>query len=227
MANFKQHFQYGITSSLIAATIGHTQFDLSLERSATAFIIGVIASIAPDFDHPTSTPGDFLFNCLAIILPIMVIDQYFNTDIFQLEHWILLMTIGYLSIKCLLRAAFDKITVHRGIFHSIPAIILCGQCIFLLFFHFPLKDRIVITVIAMIGYFTHLIADEIYAVDWRGKKIRLKKSLGSALDLGNFDEHATWFAYILMVILGIFIFQEVTNTPVLENFKTYIFYYLK
>ncbi|WP_372366631.1 metal-dependent hydrolase [Candidatus Uabimicrobium sp. HlEnr_7] len=227
MANFKQHLEYGIATSSISSGVAYAQFGLDPVQSCAAFIIGIIASIAPDFDHPTSTPGDFLFNCLSIILPLAIIDRFLKTNTLPLEMWVSFMAIGYLFVKYVLRTIFDKITVHRGMFHSIPAIILCGECIFLLFAHIEIEKRFVIAIIGMLGYLTHLVADEIYSVDWQGRSLRLKKSSGSALDLGSLRDYSTWVTYFLVIILGLLVFEDSTAIPIFEEMKNYFSVYMK
>ncbi|BBM85651.1 metal-dependent hydrolase [Candidatus Uabimicrobium amorphum] len=227
MANFKQHLQYGVATSSVASVVAYAQLGLDPVQSGAACVIGIIASIAPDFDHPISTPGDFLFNCLAIILPLAIIDRYLNTKALPLEMWILFMAVGYLFVKHVLKTIFHKITVHRGMFHSIPAIILCGELIFLLFAHLEVQTRFVIAGIGMLGYLTHLAADEIYSVDWQGNALRLKKSSGSALDLGNFREYSTWVTYALVIGFGVLVFEDSTAIPVMEHIKDYFSAYTK
>lgn len=227
MANFKQHLQFGIATSSVASVVAYTHLGLDPVQSGAACIIGIISSIAPDFDHPTSTPGDFLFNCLAIILPLAIINRYLNTKVLPLELWILFMAIGYLFVKHVLKTIFDRITVHRGMFHSIPAIILCGELIFLLFAHIELQKRFVIAGIGMLGYLTHLIADEIYSVDWQGNTLRLKRSSGSAVDFGNFREYSTWVTYVFVIAFGLLVVEDSTAIPVMENIKDYFSAYIK
>ena len=77
-----------------------------------------------------------------------------------------------------------KITVHRGMIHSIPMAVLAGQ---LTFFAVTgtLEERILKASALAIGFLSHLILDEVYSVDSTGAKLRLKKSFGTALKWTN------------------------------------------
>jgi len=202
MANYKQHLQFGIISSTIGSLVGYFAFQLTPIESGAALTIGVLASLAPDFDHPISTPGDLLCTWLGIIVPVGICLKFSDTQKLQLEHWITGLAIGYFFIKNFTSFLLDKLTVHRGMFHSLPAIFICGECIFLFFGHLSIQPRLTITIIAMSGYLTHLLADEIYSVDWNGKEISLKKSAGTALDLGSITKFPTWVCYFLLGLLS-------------------------
>lgn len=81
---------------------------------------------------------------------------------------------------------FKKFTVHRGIFHSIPGIIVYSELAFLFLSvttSFSLYTRLILTCSAFAGALSHLILDEIFSVDFDGKKIRAKRSMGSAINL--------------------------------------------
>ena len=77
-----------------------------------------------------------------------------------------------------------KITVHRGMIHSIPMAILAGQ---LTFFAVTgtIEERLLKAASLTLGFLSHLILDEIYSIDSTGAKLRLKKSFGTALKWSN------------------------------------------
>ncbi len=211
MANFSQHLFYGMTTSAICSTVAYFQLGLTPVQSGTAMILGSIASLGPDVDHSEGLPAKIFFETLGILFPIVGI-SHIPTDYtknFALEHWILYFFLSYIFIRIFLYAIFDKLTAHRGIFHSIPAAFLCGQAVFYLFTHLHWKQRLVMGGITSIGYLAHLVADEIYSVDWQGKKI--KNSFGTAMDFGNFKEFSTWVVYSLISILAYLIFQDLSH----------------
>ena len=50
----------------------------------------------------------------------------------------------------------------------------------------------------MLGFASHLILDEIYSVDWRGLKPKLKSSAGSAFKFGSSSILATAVCYAIL-----------------------------
>jgi len=209
MANFPQHLLFGLTTSSVCSLAGYFQFGLTPVQSGASVVVGTLASLAPDLDHPESIPGKLFFEILGVLVPILAITQippdYLKK--FVLEHWILYFCCSYLFAKYLLFDIFAKITVHRGVFHSIPAALICGELTFLMFGHLSVKNRITIAIIGMIGYFTHLIADEVYSIDWEGST--LKKSFGTAMDFGKLQSASTWIAYCLLLGLARIIYRQI------------------
>ena len=73
-----------------------------------------------------------------------------------------------------------KFTVHRGMFDSIPAMLVFGGITFLVTGGSPMRDRYLMAGGVMGGFLSHLILDEIYAVEFKGGRWRTKKSFGTA-----------------------------------------------
>ena len=70
-------------------------------------------------------------------------------------------------------------------YHSIPAMLIAGLVVYLAY-HSPDRDlRFLMAGGVMIGFASHLILDEIYSVDFRGAKIVLKSSAGSAVKFSS------------------------------------------
>ena len=211
MANFKHHLMYGVTASVSCATVGYLYLNLTPVQSLATIIIGTVASLAPDIDHTESIPGKILFDILAIIVPIIGIPYLYRLPYlelpkfhtiselqsgFALEQWIVYFSLNYLLIKLILCKVFHACTIHRGMFHSIPAMLSYGECFYFLFSHVERQQQIFMGVVAGICYGIHLIVDEWYSVDWQGQTI--KKSFGTALDFGDFHKYSTWLTYGLL-----------------------------
>lgn len=206
MANFQNHLLYGLGTSAVSTLVGYLQFGLTRIQAFAAFFLATLASLAPDLDHSESVPGKIFFDVLGVLFPISLIhfipSNYLKN--FRTEHWIIYFCLGYIFIKYILFRIFGNITEHRGIFHSIPAAIICGQVIFFLFPHLVIRQRITIGVIGMVGYLTHLFADECYSVDWNNNEF--KRSFGTAIDLGRVHKVSTWIGYTIICILGYFMY---------------------
>ena len=74
-----------------------------------------------------------------------------------------------------------KLTVHRGMFHSIPALLIASELTFLSYHSEEFRVRVLMAVGVGIGFLSHLVLDEMYSVQWDGMKVRLAKSSGSAM----------------------------------------------
>ncbi len=101
---------------------------------------------------------------------------------------------------------FARYTVHRGMFHSTPVALIFGCMCFLLadWRHSQLSCQVAMGLAGAVGYFTHLALDELWSVDFNGNKIRVKKSLGTALKLiGPVHAHNTATWGVLALLLGL------------------------
>ena len=74
-----------------------------------------------------------------------------------------------------------KITVHRGMFHSIPALLIAAESTFLCYYSPEVRVRLLMGLAVGVGFLSHLILDEMYSVQWDGSRLKLKRSSGTAL----------------------------------------------
>ena len=72
------------------------------------------------------------------------------------------------------------------------------------------------------GFMSHLLLDEIYAVEWKGGRWRFKKSFGTALKIWGDDAWANFSTYAILIIVAMMILIIVVSvTAVVFFFKTY------
>jgi hypothetical protein len=100
----------------------------------------------------------------------------------------------YLLIRFALAKLLKHLTVHRGMFHSLPAAAIAGELTFLLASG-DLQLRIYKAAAVVLGYMTHLVLDEIYSVQVVRGKTKLKKSFGTAVKLFGHNFLANAFTY--------------------------------
>ena len=60
----------------------------------------------------------------------------------------------------------------------------------------------------MVGFLSHLVLDEIYSVDFRGARIKLKSSAGSAVKFMSSSTVATATCYLILGSLGYLAYQD-------------------
>jgi len=110
-------------------------------------------------------------------------------------------------IRFVIGGIFRRFTKHRGMWHSIPAALIAGLATFLVCGCPELGVRVFKAWAVVIGFVSHLVLDEIYSVDWRGRKIRVKSSFGTALKWygkswwGNFSTYAK-LVFLIVLVLG-------------------------
>ena len=100
-------------------------------------------------------------------------------------------------------------TVHRGMFHSLPAVVIFGELSFLLASGEDTWLRAYKAGGVVLGYLSHLVLDEIYSVEWKRGFVRIKKSFGTALKM--YSTKAVWpnvSTYIKLALLSYVVFYE-------------------
>ena len=199
MANFKTHRQgavmVGIISSIAAYSIGM----VNLNEGTLVFAAGFSGGLAPDLDHDASIPLRFVFRTLSILVPVIAIQKHpeLHSSIEEAVGYFILMA---LTILFPIRWLFGKLTVHRGIFHSVPAIFIYGCLLFLLSgrqqHDIPFQKSMAIA--SSLGYFAHLLLDEYSSLNFNGHRFKPKRSLGTALDFFKPNKRVTLIAYIVL-----------------------------
>ena len=100
-----------------------------------------------------------------------------NVAQFPIEQTIVILAGVYLLIRYGISELFKRYTVHRGMFHSIPAMLIAGLAVFLMTRTANkepelLLERLYLAGAVMLGFLSHLVLDEIYAVDFMGAKLK-------------------------------------------------------
>src|SRR5262249_2595130 len=124
------------------------------------------------------------------------------------EQTLVVMAGTYVLIRYGASALFKHLTVHRGMFHSVPAMFVAGLAVFLLHHGGALVERLYLAGGTMLGFLSHLILDEIWAIDFMGLKVRFNKYAGSALKFWSGSAVATIATYTLLAGLGYLVWRE-------------------
>jgi hypothetical protein len=204
MAGYKAHLATGmmiggisVVGALISATVNPSYTPL-------IFIAVIIGSFLPDLDSDTGLPVKILFSILGLLGSIIVV--YMLKDSFRTELIKPLAIVSgcYAFIYFILQRIFKGFTKHRGIFHSIIAVIISilGLNYLLLSLQIEIFEAIFISLSLGVGYIGHLLLDEMNAVvNLSGLPFFPNKSLGSALKLVSKSKRVNIAAIVITIIL--------------------------
>ena len=201
MANYQTHLTGGVLIGSAAAMVAGGLGMITAVEMPFVALVGTWGGLAPDLDSDNSRPVQIMFTYATVIVPFVALWRFpflHETLITGVAAWIIIAAIVRGPI-CL---ALKRLTVHRGIFHSIPAAMIFG-CLGFLWSGRRVDDVPLQTAMglsAQAGYLTHLVLDEIWAVDFEGR--RLKKSFGTALSLWSKNRIVTVIAYSLLLVMG-------------------------
>lgn len=206
MASFKTHLSFGI--ALGATSVGLTIYFNLVPANWSFFallaLLAVVGAILPDMDSDSSVPFHVTFGSLAITagsLGFWYALRHFPGD----YRWIAGLPIGAIFfVWVVLGTFFKKLTHHRGIVHSIPAMLLAGMAIFSLAgaTGYDSWEAFLLGLAMALGFTLHLVLDELYAaVNFHGTPFVPNKELGSALKLKSSDMGANVAVYIPLFFL--------------------------
>lgn len=198
MAAFREHVTF---STVLGTGYGAALWHFAgAEPSHAILAAGVcgVSGMLPDLDSASGKPVREMFGLFATVGALgalLVARRRLGLD----PEAAFLAAVGmYVFIRVILATVFKKITVHRGMFHSLPAAIIVGA-LFWLTYDGPVEyGRFTMAGAAMLGFLSHLLLDEIYSVDLHGVVPRLNKFAGSALKLYSKSIWATACCWLMM-----------------------------
>jgi membrane-bound metal-dependent hydrolase YbcI (DUF457 family) len=201
MGNFAHHLSGGVAVATAAGAFAYYQLRAPFTDAAACGIIACVGSLLPDIDSPNSKPNDMAFGLASVLSPVFVL-QGIGINKLSSSEIILLALSVYVLVKYGARALMKEFSVHRGMFHSIPAAVIWGALVYQAFRLSPQLIKNAAAASALVGFITHLIIDEMFSfVNFDGARIAPKKSFGTALKFYSSSLLATTSAYAVMFLL--------------------------
>jgi membrane-bound metal-dependent hydrolase YbcI (DUF457 family) len=198
MANFMTHALGATGAGVVAAGASLALFGLNgLAFAGASLVAGFVGGLLPDIDHDEAIPIREVFSLVAAVVPAAAM-PYLARKGLSTEATICFFAITYISIRFIGAEVFKRLTSHRGIFHSIPFVIVAGEVVAVALVEMSAMERVIIGGAVSLGAFTHLALDELFAVDFTGR--RLKKSFGTAIKLWSSDLLPTLLCYGALLV---------------------------
>jgi len=215
MADYKTHLTGGVCTGVAAALLAAGSGLVAPGLTPIVGGVAVVGGLAPDVDSDTSRPARILSRLAAVVLPTAAVRRVAWLHAAPEQAvivWILL------ALAVLYPGAwlFKKFTVHRGIFHSLPAIGIFGCAAFLLTGR-RIEDvelQIAVGLAGAAGYLTHLLLDELWSVDFNGARFVKKRSFGTALSPFGVAWPSTIAAWALLFALAGLVAQGLEGVAV-------------
>lgn len=206
MAGFKTHIT---VSSLLGVGYGsaaYFMYGLPWPTCTLAAGLCGVSGMLPDIDSDSSTPQRESMAFASAVVPMMLLHRFRHWGLSP-ESMILAGAAVYFLIRFGAAALLRMYTVHRGMFHSIPAAIVFGELAFLLASGDEIQLRIFTAAAVSIGYFSHLLLDEIYSVEW-AHGFHLKSSFGTAIKFFGQGPWGNLSVYLKLILLSALILVE-------------------
>jgi hypothetical protein len=169
-------------------------------QGTLAGILTWVAGMLPDLDSDTGKPVREIFGLTAAVAPFVVMRHLLEWA-GDAEGAMLLSVLLYASIRYGAASILCRLSVHRGMFHSVPALIIASELTFL---GYKSESNLVKLLMAggvAVGFFSHLLLDEMYSVEWSGIRVRLNSAAGSAIKLVGKKFLPNVVTYALLMVL--------------------------
>lgn len=206
MANFRTHVT---TSTLLG--VGYTGVGvvhgLTLESAIVAGGLCGIGGMLPDIDSDTGIPLRETMGFAAALAPMMMMDRFIELGL-NYEQIVLAGGATYLFVRFAVARLLARYTVHRGMFHSIPALLIFSGLAFLLSRSGNLQLQYFKAGGVFLGVLSHLVLDELNSIEWKHGRWRFKRSFGTALKLWGKSTWGNVSAYGKLVLVAVLILSE-------------------
>lgn len=201
MADYKTHIT---TSSVLGVGYGTAATMLMgftpVEGALAGCLTGV-AGMLPDLDSESGRPVREVFGITAALAPMILMRRLHEWG-GNFEGVMLLAVLIYITIRYGGGMILGALAVHRGMFHSIPALLIASELTFLAYMSPNIWVKLLMAGGVALGFASHLILDEIYSVQWNGLSVNLKSSAGTALKFFGKSLPANLFTYSLLGVLS-------------------------
>jgi membrane-bound metal-dependent hydrolase YbcI (DUF457 family) len=171
-----------------------------------------LSGLLPDLDSDSGVELKGFTGILGVLAAVTVWDalgKIHPTPIFEIHLWA--MVLAFMAVRHGLRRVLSRLAKHRGISHSLPTCAVWGLLTYL-YYPSPYHGlRVVMAVAVMIGFFSHLLLDEICSVDLRGA--RVNKAFGTAIKLWAPSPWTTLGMYGLLSYLAWMTIQRWPDDP--------------
>jgi membrane-bound metal-dependent hydrolase YbcI (DUF457 family) len=200
VASYRGHLAVSIPLGGMMAVLGYgyEQFDWGLAGLAGG--LTALGGLLPDLDSDSSVPVREVFGLVAAAVPFLLA-RWVRTLLETPEQALFVLASIYLLIRYGAAALFKRCTVHRGMFHSLPAMIIAGLLVYLAYRPASVLARAYLGCGTALGFLSHLVLDELYDVDFLGRRPHLRRHAGSPLKLASTSWSATLTAYLLLAAL--------------------------
>jgi membrane-bound metal-dependent hydrolase YbcI (DUF457 family) len=199
MAGFKAHMTISTLAGVAYGGVAYTMYQVPAPACVLAGGLCSVSGMLPDIDSGPGKPLRESLSFAAAVVSTMLVDRFLLLG-WAMESIILAAAGVYLLIRFALAELLKRFTVHRGMFHSLPAAAIAGEVAFLLTSG-DLQLRIYKAGAVAIGYLSHLLLDELYSVDYVRGRMKLKRSFGTGVKLFSKGFFANAFTYACLACL--------------------------
>lgn len=207
MADFKTHIT---TSTVVGAAYGYwgsaTQ-GMPIESSLVAGGLCAVSGMLPDLDSDSGVPLRETTMFASAVVPMLMLHRFRDLGMSP-ESMVLASGLIYITLRFVVAEFFRRYTVHRGMWHSIPAAASAGLLAYLIMPSSEETIRVYKTIAVVLGFLVHLVLDELWSIEFRRGRFQFKKSFGTALKFFGPRPWPNFSAYAKLALLAYLAFND-------------------
>ncbi|MDX1963843.1 MAG: metal-dependent hydrolase [Pirellulales bacterium] len=207
MADFQSHITTSTVVGIAGGLAANAFYDVPAPTCVLAGGMCSAAGMLPDLDSESGVPLRESIAFAAAVIPLVLIERFAKLG-WSLEVMILAGAAVYLFIRFGVAELIKNFTVHRGMFHSIPALLISGQLTFLIYDNENVFYRLFVAGAVMAGYASHLLLDEFWSMEFGYGLPQFKRSFGTATKFLSGSFRGNLVVYSLVFGLGYLVTQE-------------------
>lgn len=207
MAGFKTHITVSTACGVAYGWYGATELGLPMPTCLLAGGLCSVSGMLPDLDSDSGVPAKELKTFAAAIIPMLAFHRLHANGI-SVEQMVLAGAPMYLFIRFGLGTLLNRVTIHRGMFHSIPALVIAAMIAFLICDCGMTTIRFFKAGGVALGFFSHLLLDEIWSVNLTNSGPLIKKSFGTAIKFFGPTLSGNSAAYGLLILVSLLVVQD-------------------
>lgn len=200
MAGYREHISVSGLLGVGYGCLAALGLGFSPVQGMLAGVFTGIGGMLPDLDSQSGKPVRELFSLTAAITPVIMMRRLLDWG-GDPEGAMLLAIIVYIIVRYGGSRLLNSVSVHRGMFHSLPAMLIAAELIFLGYKNESLSVKFLMAAGVSLGFLSHLILDELYSVEFSGVRLRLNKAAGSAFKMFSKSVGANAITYGLLATL--------------------------
>ncbi len=217
-----RYFASSLLVSFCYCFLGFVLLNVHPEYLLLASAIVVVAGLLPDIDGSENVPARELAGLLAAVSPLMFFELYPGFTGGSVSRIALVVICCYALSRIFLFKLMRSLFSPRGMIHSIPAAIVTGQAVFLIFWDMHLIDRSFVAVGAFVGFFAHLVLEAYSRVDFVASAVGERVDHAEpVLKLYSRSLASTAAVYGAMIFLGAMMLREIFPNFGVSAYLTY------
>jgi LexA-binding, inner membrane-associated putative hydrolase len=212
LGNYRQHITFAGVLGIAFGWATYLLAGIHWIYGSVAALLATLGGLLPDLDSDSGVELKGFTGILGVIAAVTVWQAMGKIDpppVFEFHIWAAIL--AFIAVRHGLRRVLSHLTKHRGISHSVPTCAVWGALTYLYYPSDYQQIRMAMALAVMLGFFSHLLLDEICSVDLRGA--RVNKAFGTAIKLWSQSSWATVIMYALLSYLAWRIIQIWPDGP--------------